>query len=111
MSQDTSNLGEALKRQRRLKGLTLKELSLESGVSVSHLARIERGERFPSGRILRKLAEPLGLEETEILKLAGFLSRDDSDDRLDRFKEEIKREIADTLVKLHKKIDSWGERR
>ncbi|MBA7506574.1 hypothetical protein ES706_05266 [subsurface metagenome] len=102
----TNNLGEALKRQRISKELTLKELSLESGVSLSHLARIERGERFPSGRILRKLAEPLGLEETEILKMAGFLSRDASDDRLARLKEEIKREIAEILVSLHKKIDS-----
>lgn len=106
MSQDTSNLGEALKKQRISKGLTLKELNLESGVSMSHLYRIEGGKRFPSGRILRKLAEPLGLEETEILKMAGFLSRDDRDERLERLKEEIKREIADTLVSLHKKIDS-----
>ena len=103
-----NNLGEALKRQRRLKGLTLTQLSLESGVSVSHLARIERGWRSPSGHILRKLAEPLGLGETEILKLAGFLSQDDSDERLARFKEEIKREITNSCVSLHKKINRWG---
>jgi len=105
---DTNSLGEALRRQRKSKGLTLQELSLESGVSLAHLYRIEHGMRFPSGHILRKLAEPLGLEETEILKLAGFLSRDDRDERLERIKEEIKTEVADTLISLLKKIDSWG---
>lgn len=100
------DLGEALKRRRKSKGLSVEELSLESGVSSSYLYRIEQGKRFPSGHILRKLAEPLGFGETGILKLAGFLSQDAIDDRLDRLKEEIKREIAETLVSLHKKIDS-----
>ena len=45
-----------------------------SGVSPSHLGRIERGERFPSAAILRKLAKPLGFEEDELFTLAGYLS-------------------------------------
>ncbi len=45
-----------------------------SGVSPSHLGRIERGERFPSASILRKLAQPLGFEEDELFTLAGYLS-------------------------------------
>jgi len=45
-----------------------------SGVSPSHLGRIERGERFPSASILRKIARPLGFEEDELFTLAGYLS-------------------------------------
>ena len=54
--------------------LTLQELARASGVSASHLGRIERGERFPSARILRKIAQPLGTSESELLTLAGYLS-------------------------------------
>ena len=43
-------------------------------VSASHLGRIERGERFPSAHILRKIAGPLGFEENELFTLAGYLS-------------------------------------
>jgi len=43
-------------------------------VSSSHLGRIERGERFPSAHILRRIARPLGFEEDELFTLAGFLS-------------------------------------
>jgi transcriptional regulator with XRE-family HTH domain len=52
----------------------LQELAEKSGVSPSHLGRIERGERFPSAVILRKLAKPLGFEEDELFTLAGYLS-------------------------------------
>lgn len=58
--------------------LTLGELAGKSGVSASHLGRIERGERFPSGRILRRLAKPLSFEENELFALAGYLSPRDS---------------------------------
>ena len=54
--------------------LTLKELATMAGISSSHLGRIERGERFPSARILRKIAKPLGFEEGELFTLAGYLS-------------------------------------
>ena len=69
-----SNLGEILRQQRVTLSLTLQELSGMSGVSPSHLGRIERGERFPSASILRKLAKPLGFEEDELFTLAGYLS-------------------------------------
>ena len=45
-----------------------------SGVSTSHLGRIESGERFPSARILQQISKPLDFSETELFKLAGFLS-------------------------------------
>ena len=69
-----NNLGKILKQQRITIPLTLQELAAQSGVSSSHLGRIERGERFPSARILRKVSKPLGFEEDELFTLAGFLS-------------------------------------
>ena len=68
------NLGTILKQQRLRVMLTLRELTELSGVSSSHLGRIERGERFPSASILRRIAKPLGFEEDELFTLAGYLS-------------------------------------
>lgn len=67
------SLGQLIKQQRVMLGLTLNELGAKSGVSSSHLGRIERGERFPSARILRSIARPLGYAETELFALADFL--------------------------------------
>ena len=69
-----NDLGRLIKQQRLMIPMTLRELSAVSGVSSSHLGRIERGERFPSAHILRKIAKPLGFDETELLTHAGFLS-------------------------------------
>jgi len=69
-----NQLGGIIKQQRVTVPLTLQELAASSGVSSSHLGRIERGERFPSARILRKIAKPLGFEEDELFALAGYLS-------------------------------------
>ena len=74
MDNNSSDLGKILKQQRITIPLTLQELSTTSSVSSSHLGRIERGERFPSARILRRIAKPLGFDEDELFTLAGFLS-------------------------------------
>ncbi len=69
-----SNIGTVIKQQRAMSGLTLGQLSEISGVSSSHIGRIERGERFPSAHTLRKLAKPLGFNENELFVLADYLS-------------------------------------
>ncbi len=71
---DREEFGRIIRQQRVMKPLLLQELARMSGVSQSHLGRIERGERFPSAAILRKIAEPLGFEEDELFTLAGYLS-------------------------------------
>ena len=67
-------LGRIIKQQRILTQLTLRELAGKSGVSSSHLGRVEAGERFPSARILHRIAGPLGFDEGELFALAGYLS-------------------------------------
>ncbi len=75
MTADKRNdLGKILKQRRVMVPLTLQELARASGVSAPHLGRIERGDRFPSAHILRKIAKPLGFEEAELFSRAGFLS-------------------------------------
>jgi transcriptional regulator with XRE-family HTH domain len=68
------NLGKILKQQRLAANLTLYDLSAASGVSPSHLGRIEKGARFPSADILQRIAKPLKFSEEELFTLAGYLS-------------------------------------
>ena len=74
------DLAGILRRQRISIPLTLRELSCKSGVSSSHLGRMERGERLPSGRILRKVAAALNLEEDYLLTVAGYRSPPSADE-------------------------------
>ena len=72
-------LGKTIKQRRLLLSLTLQELSVLSGISASHLGRIERGERYPSASILKQIATPLGFTENELFSLAGYLSLSTAD--------------------------------
>jgi len=75
MTNNNKSLGRILRQRRVTILLTLAQLSAKSGVSQSHLGRIERGDRFPSAQILHKIAKPLVFSEGELLTLAGYLSR------------------------------------
>lgn len=74
MNDNNKSLGRILKQRRLVMGLTIRKLASLSDISLSHLGRIERGERFPSASILQKMAAPLGFEESELFSLAGYLS-------------------------------------
>jgi transcriptional regulator with XRE-family HTH domain len=70
---EPQNLGIIVRRQRNRLGLSLADLAAKSGVSVSHLGRIENAQRYPSTKVLRKIAKPLGLDENELFNLARYL--------------------------------------
>ncbi|GAI84561.1 unnamed protein product, partial [marine sediment metagenome] len=55
--------------------------------------------------ILRKLAKPLGFTEMELLKLAGYLASDDTDDRIARIKTDLKGLITRSLATLLEAVD------
>lgn len=73
-NETSKELSKMLKQRRLMMPLTLREVAAQAGISPSHLGRIEKGERFPSASVLRKIAKPLGFEESELFRLAGYLS-------------------------------------
>lgn len=73
MNDKNNTLGTIVRQQRFMKSMPLKEVASKSGVSSSYVCRVENGKRFPSARVLRKISEPLGFEDNELLILAGYL--------------------------------------
>ena len=69
------DLGRILRQHRVLVSLTLRQLADITGISPSHLGRIEQENRYPSASVLQKIAKPLGLEESELFSLVGYLSQ------------------------------------
>ena len=62
-------MGAVIRRERRERGLTLKDLAERSALSVVYLGEIERGKKYPSASVLEKLAEGLGIEVPDLLEL------------------------------------------
>jgi len=109
MTPHNNDLGKMLKQQRVMRELTLRELATASGVSSSHLGRIERGERFPSARILQKIATPLAFEEGQLLTLAGYLSPQPStavqnEAHIERLDPYVARVLAEESVEMQRTV-------
>jgi transcriptional regulator with XRE-family HTH domain len=74
--------GPYLKRLRRTKGLSLKQVEGAAGVSNAYLSQIERGIRKPPHPdILKRLAKTYDVPIEELLEAAGYL-KDAQDRRL-----------------------------
>ena len=86
-----NHLGRIIKQHRTAMLLSLRALATASGLSPSYLGRIERGERFPSAYILRRIAKPLAFDERELFTLAGFLSPIATDNAKEKLVETVPR--------------------
>ena len=63
-----SALGQFIREQRQLARLSLREMARLSSVSNAYLSQIERGLHEPSMRVLRALADALGVPLEELVR-------------------------------------------
>jgi len=63
-------LGQVLKSQREILGLTQRELALKLGVKASHVAYLEKDRRRPSLGLVSRIAKVLGLPKEPLFLLA-----------------------------------------
>jgi transcriptional regulator with XRE-family HTH domain len=70
-------LGRAIRTQRQLAKLSLRDLAALTDVSNAYLSQIERGMHEPSVRVLRSIAEALDLPADALLREAGLLDEED----------------------------------
>lgn len=61
------NFGEALKENRIIRGLTLKDIERDTGINNGNLSRWERGEVLPSIDFCVKLADYYGITLDELV--------------------------------------------
>jgi transcriptional regulator with XRE-family HTH domain len=64
------SLGQVLKSQREILGLTQRELALKLDVKASHVAYLEKDRRRPSLGLVSRIANVLGLEKEALFLLA-----------------------------------------
>jgi transcriptional regulator with XRE-family HTH domain len=64
-----------LRRLRHAKGLSQEGLAHEAGVNRSYMSRLERGATYAGLEIIGKLADALGAEPAELLRLPAKRGR------------------------------------
>jgi transcriptional regulator with XRE-family HTH domain len=61
-------MGSAIRRLRLAKGLTLREISKASAISLPYLSEIERGRKEPSSEILQTVCVVLGITLRQLMR-------------------------------------------
>ncbi|MBX8942465.1 helix-turn-helix domain-containing protein [Lysinibacillus sp. K60] len=70
-------VGEEIRRLRKEKGMTLKQLANNIDLSHTYLSQIELGDRNVSLEMLSKLASVLEVSKLHLYKVAGLLDETD----------------------------------
>ena len=55
------HLGKGIKSMRKMKGLTLDALSIDSGIDTAYISRLENGQCSPSFRTINNITAALGV--------------------------------------------------
>ncbi len=62
-------IGRVIRRERQDRQLTIKELGDKAGLSEIYVGEIERGQKYPSSKVLESLARALDLDIADLLEL------------------------------------------
>lgn len=76
--------GKYLKELREVEKISIRKLSLLSGISLSYISQLENGKRgIPKPNVLKKLSPCLNVSYEDLMAAAGYISpavtADDSD--------------------------------
>lgn len=91
------SLGARVRRERKRRGRTLKELADQCGISVSFLSQLERDMTRPSVGTLHSLAEAFGMSMGELLDPADG-RRTENPKRDLRFAEVVRADRRKTII-------------
>jgi transcriptional regulator with XRE-family HTH domain len=101
-------IGPAIRRLRRMNGLTLDDLASQAGISASHLSRLERGQTLPSFQVLSDIAHVLGADVDEFVRLESEVTQRDKDFQvlLDArgFPEDLQQELMTSSIELRRAL-------
>jgi transcriptional regulator with XRE-family HTH domain len=62
-------IGRVIRRERQERRLTIKELGDKAGLSEIYVGEIERGQKYPSSKVLESIAGALDLDLADQLEL------------------------------------------
>ncbi len=62
-------MGRVIRRERQDRQLTIKELGEKAGLSEIYVGEIERGQKYPSSKVLESIGDALDLDMADLLEL------------------------------------------
>lgn len=102
------NLGYILKRVRNIRGYSLTELSVKTGMSKSSLSNIENNKNNPTVDTLSKICDALNISTTKLLSLSKeFDTSEICEGECDHSDYDLDEAINECLIQ-DKDMHQWG---
>ncbi len=107
-------LGTYLIQLRNEKGYSQRDFAEKCGVSAAEISRIESGKRLKaSPRLLKAMAQTLGVEYSDLMKLAGYIEEKHEEDKIFElvFKDDETGEVVDVVrgvKEMFRKDATWA---
>lgn len=101
MEMSGETIGQRLRRLRKELGFSQRKLAelTRGGVTAAYISRIEKGERSPSVKTLRRLSSPLGVS-AEFLETGEDASRVLEGYPLESLLQEIRRRLPEMRITI-----------
>jgi transcriptional regulator with XRE-family HTH domain len=94
-------LGRNIKEFRAQKGLSQAQLAEITDISVTFISTIERGLKYPTAKVLEKIARSLDVEAWELFK--GSATTNESASLVDALSADLRQKINDTMDTVFEK--------
>lgn len=75
-------IGKVIRRERTDRNMTIKELGEKAGLSEIYVGEIERGQKYPSAKVLESLAGALDLDLAEFFELMAEAIRSEREPQM-----------------------------
>ena len=102
MAPEKGKFGAIIRQAREGKGISLRELAKQAGVSPTFLSKVETEDWKPKEEKLRKIASLLGLDEADLVARAGRIPSE----LTDIIKRHGARSELETLLRTTKRFSS-----
>jgi len=101
-----NEFGSFIRKLRKEREMTIRQLELYSGVSNSYLSQLENGKRgIPSPDIIKKISKGLKVDYNDLMIKAGYMEEKQITDKdIGLMSDE---EIDEEIKEIMKEVDVW----
>ena len=101
-----NEFGSFIRKLRKEREMTIRQLELYSGVSNSYLSQLENGKRgIPSPDIIKKISKGLKVDYNDLMIKAGYMEKKHTSDKDVGLMSDD--EIDEEIKEIMKEVDVW----
>ena len=98
-------IAKNIKKIRKIRGFSQETLAEKAGTSTTHIGMIEIGKKFPSVKMMEKIAEALGIDTPELFKTGNVIFIPGNKKSIERMYRDIIIDLEDLVSKFNERID------